>query len=158
MPPKDLVRAFYEHVVSENRLELIPAYVAQSCRLVSGADSRPMGAEGMEAHIRATKRTYPDYTIRILRQFCDGEYVVSEFLMEGTHRGAWLGIEPAGKRLRFTGINIDRVAEGKILEHAGAVNTLETLLEAGMIGPARREGVGGEAPDDPGAPSPRGEG
>ena len=136
MPPKDLVRAFYEHVVSENRLEMIPAYVAQSCRLVSGADSRPMGAEGMEAHIRATKRTYPDYTVRILRQFCDGEYVISEFVMEGTHSGTWLGISPTGRRLSFTGVNIDRVREGKIVEHGGAVNTFETLLAERLIQPA----------------------
>ena len=158
MGPTELVRYFYEVIVSENLAHRIPEFVSPACRARIGDQWTCIGAEGMADHITATKSTYPDYVMKITRQFCDGEYVVSEFLMEGTHRGAWLGIEPSGKRLRFTGINIDRVAEGKILEHAGAVNTLETLLEAGMIGPARREGVGGEAPDDPGAPSPRGEG
>ena len=136
MSPKDLVRAFYERVVSENRLDLVPAYIAPSCRLISGADSHPLGADGMAAHIRATKGTYPDYTIRILRQFCDGEYVISEFLMEGTHAGAWLGISPTGRRLSFTGVNIDRVVRGKIVEHGGAVNTFETLLAEHLIQPA----------------------
>ena len=135
MDPKDLVRAFYERVVSENRLDEISAYVSPVCRLVNGTDSRPLGAEGMAEHIRATKGTYPDYTIRILRQFRDGEYVISEFQMEGTHAGTWLGIPPTGRRLAFTGVNIDRVSGGKIVEHGGAVNTFETLLAEQLIKP-----------------------
>lgn len=136
MSPKDLVRTFYEHVISENRLDLLADYVAASCRLVSGRDSQPLGADGMAEHIRATKQTYPDYTLQILRQFCDGETVVSEFLMEGTHAGVWLGIPPTGRKLSFTGINIDRVRGGKIVEHSGAVNTFETLLAEHLIQPA----------------------
>lgn len=135
MDPKDLVRAFYERVVSENRLDEISAYVSPFCRLVNGTDSRPLGAEGMAEHIRATKGTYPDYTIQILRQFRDGEYVISEFQMEDTHAGTWLGIPPTGRRLSFTGINIDRVSGGKIVEHGGAVNTFETLLAEQLIKP-----------------------
>ena len=88
----------------------------------------------MKEHIRATKQTYPDYRIRIIRQFCDGDYIISEFIMEGTHQGEWLGIKPTGKRLLFTGVNIDKITDGLIVEHGGAVNTFETLFEAGMIG------------------------
>lgn len=39
-----------------------------------------------------------------------------------------------GKRLVFTGVDIDKVIDGLIVEHSGAVNTFETLFEAGMIG------------------------
>ena len=88
----------------------------------------------MKEHIRATKQTYPDYRIRIIRQFCDGDYIISEFIMEGTHQGEWLGIKPTGKRLLFTGVNIDKITDGLIVEHGGAVNTFETLFETGIIG------------------------
>ena len=45
-----------------------------------------------------------------------------------------IGIKPTGKRLVFTGVDIDKVIDGLIVEHGGAVNTFETLFEAGMIG------------------------
>ena len=49
--------------------------------------------------------------------------------MEGTHLGPWPGTVPTGTHLTFTGVNVDRV------EHGGAVNTFETLWEAGIIRP-----------------------
>ena len=47
----------------------------------------PVGIDGMKEHIKATKQTYPDYRMKIIKQFCDGDYVISEFIMEGTHKG-----------------------------------------------------------------------
>jgi hypothetical protein len=44
-----------------------------------------------------------------------------------------MGIAPTGRRMTFTGVNIDRVVEGKIVEHGGAANMLGPLLESGAI-------------------------
>ena len=55
--------------------------------------------------------------------------------MEGTHLGPWPGTVPTGTHLTFSGVNVDRVEHGKIVEHGGAVNTFETLWEAGIIRP-----------------------
>jgi len=52
---------------------------------------------------------------------------------EGTHEGEWFGMRPTGKRLEFTAVNIDRVVNGRIIEHGGAADLLEPLLEAGAI-------------------------
>ena len=43
--------------------------------------------------------TYPDYRMKILRQFVSGDYVISEFRMEGTFQNEWLGIKPTGASL-----------------------------------------------------------
>lgn len=51
----------------------------------------------------------------------------------GTHKGEWAGIAPTGKLLTYTGVNINRIINGKIVEHGGAVNMLGPLLEAGAI-------------------------
>ena len=34
----------------------------------------------MKEHLTAVRQTYPDYTMRILRQYQDGDYIISEFL------------------------------------------------------------------------------
>jgi predicted ester cyclase len=73
--------------------------------------------------------------MRIIRQHCDGEYVISEFIMQGKHEGQWIGIKPTGRTLSFNGVDIDRMVDGKIVEHGGAVNTFETLLENRLIQP-----------------------
>ena len=68
-------------------------------------------------------------------QYSDGDYVISEFTAEATHKGEWLGIKPTGNRLSFAGVDIDKVEGGKTMEHSGAMNTFEALLEAKMIQP-----------------------
>ena len=133
MTNQEIIQYFYEVLVSENKIEELSSIVSSQCCLRVGDDVSCIGARGMAEHIIATKRTYPDYTIKIIRQYCDGEYVISEFLMAGTHEGEWLGIKPSRQKLTFTGVNIDRVIDGKIVEHGGAVNTFETLLAANLI-------------------------
>ena len=133
MKPAERIKYFYETIVSENQIERMSEFVSPECCVKRGEQQIPAGIDGMKEHIKATKQTYPDYRMKILKQFCAGDYVISEFIMEGTHEGEWIGIKPTGKRLVFTGVNIDKVADGLIVEHGGAVNTFETLFEAGVI-------------------------
>ena len=133
MKPAERIKYFYETIVSENQIERMAEFVSPECCVKIGEKQIPADIDGMKEHIKATKQTYPDYRMKILKQFCDGDYVISEFIMEGTHEGEWIGIKPTGKRLVFTGVNIDKVADGLIVEHGGAVNTFETLFEAGVI-------------------------
>ena len=128
------IKYFYETVISENQIERMAEFISPECCVKMGEKLIQVGIEGMKEHIKATKQTYPDYRMKITKQFCDGDYVISEFIMEGTHKGEWIGIKPTGKRLVFTGVDIDKVIDGLIVEHGGAVNTFETLFEAGMIG------------------------
>ena len=87
----------------------------------------------MKEHLIAVRKTYPDYSMKIVRQFVDGDYVISEFIMTGVHEGKWLGMKPTYKKLSFTGVNIDKIVDGKIVEHGGAVNTFETLWKNGLV-------------------------
>lgn len=132
MKSAERIKYFYETIISENQIERMAEFVSLECCVKMGEKLIPVGIEGMKEHIQATKQTYPDYRMKIAKQFCDGDYVISEFIMEGTHKGEWIGIKPTGKRLVFTGINIDKVTDGLIVEHGGAVNTFETLFEAGI--------------------------
>lgn len=116
MEKKDIVKYFYETIVSENLLEELPQFIAEDCVVKVGEQIIPVGIDGMKQHLVDVKKTYPDYTMKILKQYADGDYVISEFIMEGTHEGEWIGIKPTHKRLSFTGVDIDKVVDGKIAE------------------------------------------
>lgn len=137
MNSAEKIKYFYEVIISENQIERIAEFISPKCCVKMGERLILVGIDGMKEHIKATKQTYPDYRMKIIRQFCDGDYVISEFIMEGTHKGEWIGIKPTGKRLVFTGVDIDKVIDGLIVEHGGAVNTFETLFETGVIGAIR---------------------
>lgn len=135
MNSKEIVKYFYEVVVSENLLDELPKYISNACVQKDGKNETFMGIEGMRQHLLAIRKTYPDYTMEIIRQFEDGETVVSEFIMRGTHKGEFIGITPTNKVIEMKGVDIDKVVSGKIVEHGGAVNTFDAFWENGLIKP-----------------------
>lgn len=132
MDNKDRVKFFFENLCIVEFSE----YVATDCIVRAGDNIIPIGVNGMKQHFLDVRKTYPDLKMTVIRQYCDGDYVITEFVAEGTHAGEWLGMKPTSKTLSFTGVNIDKVVNGKITEHSGAMNTFETLFEAGIIKPA----------------------
>ena len=131
----ELVKAFYEVIVSENRLDELDRYISDDCVQKVGEKEIHIGIIGMKKHLVALKETYPDYAMKIIRQYSDGDYVVSEFVMRGTHKGEFIGIKPTNKVLEITGVDIDKVVDGKIVEHGGAANTFETFIEHHLVKP-----------------------
>ncbi|HLZ01787.1 MAG TPA: ester cyclase [Bradyrhizobium sp.] len=68
---------------------------------------------------RARLKGLPDLKVSIEAMVATNERCAASFVYEGTHRGVLLGVQPTGKRLRFTSCDIFRVAGGKIVEHWG---------------------------------------
>jgi steroid delta-isomerase-like uncharacterized protein len=135
MQNDERVKYFYETVVSTHQLDVLSDFIAADCVVKTGEATVPIGVDGMREHLVAVRRTYPDYTMKIIRQYTDGDYVISEFVMTGTHRGNFLGITPTDKVLSITGVDIDKVVDGKIVEHGGAANTFEAFWEHHLIAP-----------------------
>jgi predicted ester cyclase len=103
---------------------------------IDGYFTAARGVEVMQQHINAVRSTYPDLAVEITQQLADGDYVISFFVARGTHLGEWLKIKPTGKRVEITGVNIDKVVGGKIVEHRGHADTFEALMGIGAIQPS----------------------
>jgi predicted ester cyclase len=58
----------------------------------------------------------PDFHDSIDIQIAEGDMVATRFTSRGTHRGTFMGVEPTNKELSWTGITIDRISEGRIVE------------------------------------------
>ena len=129
------VRRFYEEIVSTGVVERIDEFVAPECVETDGLVRVESGVEGMAAHVLGVRKVYPDLTITVERQIAEGEWVVSLVTARGTHEGEWLGMKPTGRTRVFTGVNVDRVVEGRLVEHGGAANMLMPFLEAGALRP-----------------------
>ena len=135
MNNKEIIKHFYEVVVSRNLLDELPCYVSEDCSHRTGNASTPIGIEGMRQHLIAIRKTYPDYTMKIIHQYEDGEYIVSEFIMTGTHKGEFIGITPTNKVIEIFGVDIDRIINGRIIEHCGADTTFDAFWNNGLIKP-----------------------
>lgn len=130
---KALMRRYYEEVVSTGDVDRVADFVSPDYAEVYRDARYPVGIEGARNHLLGVRSTYPDLEITVERQIAEGDWVVSVITARGTHEGPWLGMRPTGKKLVMTGVNVDRVVDGRIVEHGGAANLLEPLLESGAI-------------------------
>lgn len=131
--PKDLVRRYYEEVVNTGAVDELGRFLSPNYTEVHENERYPLGIEGAKQHVLGVRRTYPDLHLTIDQQIAEGEWVVTRVTMTGTHSGEWLGMRPTGERVRMTAVNVDRVIDGRIVEHGGAANLLEPLLAIGAI-------------------------
>jgi len=133
---KRIVRRFVEEVVNTGNVALLADLVSPDCVETDGKVRVVIGVTGMADHIRAARAIYPDLVVTIQRQVAEDEWVATVITARGTHAREWLGMAPSGKTLVFTGVNVDRVVDCKIVEHGGAANMLEPFLAAGSLKPA----------------------
>lgn len=49
-------------------------------------------------------------------QIAEGDRVATRFEFSATHDGEYMGVAPTGKQITWTGIEIDRIENGKIVE------------------------------------------
>jgi steroid delta-isomerase-like uncharacterized protein len=129
---KMLVRRFLEKVVNTGDLTAIGSFIAPNIH-DHNSGSQPLGREVYSQHILAVRTTYPDFQVTVDDLIAEADKVVSRVTAHGTHLGRWWGVAPTGKQVTMTGINIDRIVDGKIVEHWGEADTVSALLQIGAI-------------------------
>jgi predicted ester cyclase len=61
-----------------------------------------------------------------------GEYVVTIGGYRGTHTGELMGIAPTGRQINLAVMHLDRVKDGRIVEHRGIGNALDLMNQLGV--------------------------
>ncbi len=129
---KLLVRRFLEEVVNTGNLAAAKQFIAPTIH-DHNMCPEPLGLEEYKRHILAVRTTYPDFQVTIEDLIAEGGKVVARVRGCGTHLGKWWGVAPTGKQVTIIGLNIDRIVDGKIVEHWGEVDTVGSLLQIGAI-------------------------
>ena len=130
---KALLRRFYEELWSKGNLEAIPELVAGDFVDHHPLPGAPPGLEGLAALVVMWRTAFPD-----MREICEdliseGDKVVGRFTMRGTHTGEFMGVPPTGRRVTMSGIDIVRVAGGKISEFWYGEHLLELMQQLGAV-------------------------
>lgn len=81
-------------------------------------------------------RGFPDAHWTMKDQIAADDKVATRWVFAGTHKGMFKGIPATGRPLHYSGISIDRFADGKIVEEWEEWDTLGVLHQLGAIGPA----------------------
>jgi steroid delta-isomerase-like uncharacterized protein len=114
---KALVRRWFDEVLTRGDIQraneiFSPSYVLHDSSFVQEVHGR----EGVKRYVTTFHAASPDLCFAVEDQIGEGDMVVTRWIARGTHREEFLGIPPTGNQMTVTGIEFDRVIEGKIDE------------------------------------------
>jgi len=134
LDPKTPGRRYFEEVANERRLELADELFAPDF----GSPGPLLGPDAARAALRSMWAAFPDLHFSIDELVAEGDRVVAKVTYTGTHRGTFLGIEPTGRSIRFTGVEMAIVRDGLIAREAWHSVDHGQILDQLGSGPANQ--------------------
>jgi predicted ester cyclase len=99
---------------------------------VTGPD---LGLQGLKDFLVVIRAAFPDAHAKVEDVVVMGDRVVVRHRHRGTQTGAFLGLPPSGKSIDFQGIEIARIADGKVAESWHVDDTLAMMQQIGAVPP-----------------------
>ena len=133
---KEIGRRILVEVWGEGKLAVIdellaPDYVDHTPR--GPEPARVYGPEGLKAAVLLFRTAFPDLTYRVELPLAEGDLVSSRFTASGTQLGPFRGIAPTGRRITYTGIDINRIVNGRIVASWVNYDALSLLEQLGAV-------------------------
>jgi steroid delta-isomerase-like uncharacterized protein len=114
---KALIRRFNEEVWNKGNLDVVNEIFAEDyARHDLRPGNPPAGPEGQKRIAADFRAAFPDLHSSIDLILAEGNMVMTRWTAEGTNTGQWGRIAPTGKRVRFSGVNIFRIENGRVVE------------------------------------------
>lgn len=131
---KAVTRRFLEEIFTAGNLALVEELFAPDYVLHDPSVPQEVrGPEGMKQYVAMYRAAYPDTRFTIEDQIAEGDEVVTRWVGRGTHQGELMGIAPTGRVVTVTGIEIDRIAGGKIEETWVSYDALGMMQQLGVV-------------------------
>ena len=130
---KAVVRRFFEELLSTDDLAVADELLSPGFRFYFAGSPDPMDLESYKEFLVARRAAFPDRRFVVEDMIAEGDKVSARFTMRGTHKGQFRGIAPSGKEVTMTGIDIIRLAEGKMVEDRVEVDQLGMMQQLGVV-------------------------
>jgi steroid delta-isomerase-like uncharacterized protein len=130
---KELVETFIQELFTKGDLDAVDRHLAPDfVNHDSPFPGAPDGPEGMRQAAVLYRAALPDWHSDLDQMIAEDDIVVERFTARGTHQGELMGVAGTGDTIMLQGINIFRIADGKIVERWGQLDQLGLLRQLGL--------------------------
>ena len=114
------VRALAERwateAVAAGRVEVFDELV--SADAVDHSGPKPVsGVDGFKLRTGAVHASFTEIAVTVEDVLVDEDRIAWRWRLTGTHSGPFAGVAPTGKHVAMSGMNIQRVENGRVVEH-----------------------------------------
>jgi steroid delta-isomerase-like uncharacterized protein len=127
-----VMRRAFEEIMRRGNVEAIDELFASD---FAGHDTAggTFGRDEFREGVRAMLAAFSDRGVVIADQVAVGDKVATRWQATGVHSGDFNGIPATGRQVSLTGISINRVAGGKIIESWEVTDDAGLLRQLGVL-------------------------
>ena len=132
----ELIRRLHRRLVESRDLDVIDEFFAEDFVSHNNPPGLPPGVAGVKAFFGMFKDALPDLEVNIDELVAENDKIVAATTTTGTHDGELMGVAPTGRRVSVTGIDLVRIADGRIVEHRGLTDMVGLMRQLGITQPS----------------------
>lgn len=126
-----VVRRYVDDMVNDRDVSLLGELFTEDF-VNHAAPDATSGTEAMKQFFEMLATAFPDFSCVVEDIFGTGDRVAMRFTFSGTHEGEFMGVPASGARVVMSGIDIARIADGRIAELWGHEDWLGLLHQIGV--------------------------
>lgn len=89
--------------------------------------------EAYREHQEVLEAAFPDHETTFEVIAAGDDAVTVEWTLHGTHEGPFLGVEPTGNDVSFSGLDVYRVSDGRVVEVTGCFDLFGLAEQLGVV-------------------------
>jgi steroid delta-isomerase-like uncharacterized protein len=129
---KTIAQRYFEDIWNRGNMAAIDELVAVNViGHLSGATLH--GSETLKQRVSSLYAIYAEPYFMVEDQLAEGDKVLTRWTFQGKHTGDHMGAAPTGKQITLTGMNLFRLAGGKIEEIWLNADDLGELQQLGVF-------------------------
>ena len=118
------------------RLDLLDEFIHPELVEHSNGPLPETGIDALKRRIAAVRQAFPDAHLDIEDLAAAGHTVWWRWRFTGTHQNDFMGVARTGNRVETRGVNIERIEDGKIVEHWNFSDRLAVWEQLGVDVPS----------------------
>lgn len=131
---EQLIKRYFEEVWNKGKLEVLDEIIAPDYINNSPGMANPVpGPEGLKPIVAGIRQAFPDLKYVIENMVVSDAQVAVHTTMHGTHKGDFFGLAPTHKGIKVSQMQIERIANNKIVEHWRVTDELTMLRQLGQM-------------------------
>ncbi len=132
---KTLIHRWFQEVWNEGRESTIDElHAADGVSFgLGGASTEVRGPEQFKVFFRNLRSALPDTHVTVIETIAEGDMVAVRFEVQATHTGIGLPYEPTGRSVKFMGISMLEVEDGKLKRAWNSWDQLGMLIQLGVV-------------------------
>lgn len=130
---KQVVRRIFDEVINQEQRAVLDETVGRDVIVHDPFTGTHQGLDALKSLLGMFDAAFPHHRVSVEGMFAEGDYVAVLHTHTATNTGSFMGMPPTGQTIRVNGLELFRMADGKIAEFWRKDDDASMLIQLGVL-------------------------